>query len=129
DTPPTSPPDALVLNATTSGTIVSFRAEHGIRFLSVAGVPTCALPISSSPNLTEFLYDPSNTNVFLGGNATISDVGPFVLTKTGRSEERRVGKDCGTRRYGYQLSDIATGPAAISPGGAGGETIDGNLAT
>src|SRR5687767_5773137 len=65
-----------------------FQAEDGIRAKLVTGVQTCALPIwfyRTYPPLT----------------GTIRSIGPrpSALTRTlTRSEERRVGKECKTRR-------------------------------
>src|SRR5688572_33101633 len=68
-----------------------FRAEDGIRDLTVTGVQTCALPISS---VNESLY----------AFALIESVHLLALAMLGgavlivdRSEERRVGKECRSR--------------------------------
>src|SRR5206468_6960898 len=65
----------------------SFHAEDGIRLLIVTGVQTCALPISR-----------------VIGEALVSQL-PVVAYDLetyrpifGRSEERRVGKECRSRR-------------------------------
>src|SRR5690625_7829669 len=58
-----------------------FQAEDGIRDGHVTGVQTCALPISDS-----FYDDPEAFGKEPVGN------GPY------RSEERRVGKECRSRR-------------------------------
>src|SRR6516165_12379349 len=70
-----------------------FQAEDGIRDLTVTGVQTCALPIwlaSSSP---------------VGLCPPRSDRAPAPpvtkATSTGRSEERRVGKECRSRWWRY----------------------------
>src|SRR6266496_6022733 len=59
-----------------------FQAEDGIRALYVTGVQTCALPISwTSP---------------VGGTASAPRPAPTPSYR--RSEERRVGKECRSRR-------------------------------
>src|SRR5258708_29704998 len=69
-----------------------FQAEDGIRDDLVTGVQTCALPISPASAirclarlLAAFLY------------ALVSENGP----SPGRSEERRVGKECRSRWSPY----------------------------
>src|SRR2546430_9914831 len=95
-----------------------FQAEDGIRDLTVTGVQTCALPIFARP----FFSDPRNgpsadravdwtvqgrrkargaaaihrRRVFRGG---VVD----GATQIGRSEERRVGKECRSRWSPYHL--------------------------
>src|SRR5688572_32414645 len=89
-----------------------FQAEDGIRDLTVTGVQTCALPISSS----------ASSMVALSRHAPLrraSRVSPKVRTPsrlglpmrratpirarpaTPRSEERRVGKECRSRWSPY----------------------------
>src|SRR5688572_32326239 len=67
------------------------QAEDGIRDLTVTGVQTCALPISVFIN--EVHYD--NTGTDTGEFLEIA--GPGGTDLTGRSEERRVGKECRSR--------------------------------
>src|SRR5947209_17670164 len=70
-----------------------FQAEDGIRDIGVTGVQTCALPISLQQNAAS-LFDTINDLLeslardCLGGDIKIK----------GRSEERRVGKECRSRR-------------------------------
>src|SRR5207249_9681500 len=79
-----------------------FQAEDGIRDRNVTGVQTCALPIFTIP---EWLVA---WPIILGGTATAP--GPVVVISfsgyadarlrrsiAGRSEERRVGKECRSR--------------------------------
>src|SRR5207249_5613043 len=71
-----------------------FQAEDGIRDRNVTGVQTCALPISS---------DPDNHVAIVSGR----DAGTMekwfgylpitLVAEHGRSEERRVGKECRSR--------------------------------
>src|SRR3712207_8917361 len=86
-----------------------FQAEDGIRDIGVTGVQTCALPISS------LLWDPDMAYLPLGfwffaiavamgwimGPATDSVMGAVPEEKSGRSEERRVGKECRSRWSPY----------------------------
>src|SRR5438270_12059687 len=65
-----------------------FQAEDGIRDLTVTGVQTCALPICGSPNR---LASPRRHQ---DGSRT---------SRARRSEERRVGKECRSRRSQYHL--------------------------
>src|SRR5207245_4677210 len=62
-----------------------FQAEDGIRDATVTGIQTCALPISGLPFLTSIsVLWPKRFS-------------PSLTTRTrlcGRSEERRVGKEC-----------------------------------
>src|SRR5688572_33440580 len=79
-----------------------FQAEDGIRDLTVTGVQTCALPIS-----TELLpmWD------WVGGRFSVwSAVGFSAMCAIGpdafRSEERRVGKECRARWTEYDYKKI-----------------------
>src|SRR5206468_9379301 len=88
-----------------------FQAEDGIRDLIVTGVQTCALPISAEDVTTKFVgYDTleSRTNVRTTHDVNqeffaIVDCSPLYaemggqVGDTGRSEERRVGKECRCR--------------------------------
>src|SRR5262249_56406199 len=89
-----------------------FQAEDGIRYWSVTGVQTCALPIffqtereeaqncqfATTPN------DSTNMDATTALDAT-TDMEKFALfmrllappTPSTRSEERRVGKECRSR--------------------------------
>src|SRR5437762_7605129 len=91
--------DSFIICNTTFFFFFFFQAEDGIRDTSVTGVQTCALPIfKPGPQviiLDQFgdtVPDATNTvTVALGAN-------PSGATLTGRSEERRVGKECRSRR-------------------------------
>src|SRR5438093_13320992 len=76
-----------------------FRAEDGIRFWSVTGVQTCALPICR--NVCHFSF----TRATIRANEMIATpiCGPFLTRKSPflRSEERRVGKECRYRWSPY----------------------------
>src|SRR5206468_8005244 len=68
-----------------------FQAEDGIRDLIVTGVQTCALPIFS------FIETPDSDSALTAESTNRFRVcaGPLILSDTpGRSEERRVGKEC-----------------------------------
>src|SRR5438270_10462621 len=81
-----------------------FQAEDGIRYLTVTGVQTCALPISSvtSPSAKTPIVTLTHTvGVFALGLVTLAlsqwivpdTLYPWI-DLTARSEERRVGKEC-----------------------------------
>src|SRR3712207_9560805 len=87
-------------------TSVIFQAEDGIRDIGVTGVQTCALPILADTmpgksELNEWLDERSERFV------TMSDAiwrEPQVALRESaacRSEERRVGKECRSRRAPY----------------------------
>ena len=74
-----------------------FQAEDGIRDTSVTGVQTCALPILGGAHPADSL-----------GNAAKAKIAQLQLTQHdgrfqqhGRSEERRVGKECRSRWSPY----------------------------
>src|SRR5947208_16871980 len=75
-----------------------FQAEDGIRDDLVTGVQTCALPIYSF----SCCPDSSTTHRLELGRCTsrLSSGHRFSLTPH-RSEERRVGKECRSRRSPY----------------------------
>src|SRR5699024_12000905 len=95
-----------------------FQAEDGIRDRNVTGVQTCALPISGVPAGAVVSFSEQTPGEVIGatwhdavidpGTVTIEadDVVTVTVTNTitaddpgepGRSEERRVGKECRTR--------------------------------
>src|SRR5690606_39426699 len=91
-----------------------FQAEDGIRDFHVTGVQTCALPISLDAVHTTQNRWPAMANPQLRCDHAVSnsiaalwtrqnllvDIGnPFIrqFAQTGRSEERRVGKECRSR--------------------------------
>src|SRR5215203_4692288 len=65
-----------------------FQAEDGIRDIGVTGVQTCALPICR-------YREARGMSLRALGRAALID--PGHLTRIGRSEERRVGKECRSR--------------------------------
>src|SRR5207247_4017023 len=77
-----------------------FQAEDGIRDPLVTGVQTCALPISSQPTNNYAV-------LFVGwegvGLCSYLLIGFYFHRKSAsdRSEERRVGKECRSRRSAY----------------------------
>src|SRR2546430_6712569 len=90
-----------------------FQAEDGIRDLTVTGVQTCALPIStarpmnnlgSAGTLEVFVrapIQPEFVDLVADARAAIaSDLGE-ALDSLYRSEERRVGKECRSRWSPY----------------------------
>src|SRR5256886_7820746 len=90
-----------------------FQAEDGIRDLTVTGVQTCALPISNlliaSPlYLCRFPDDSGRqaTTDYSGLNPTLAAAclprpRCRMARISGRSEERRVGKECRSRWSPY----------------------------
>src|SRR2546425_6938291 len=72
-----------------------FQAEDGIRDKLVTGVQTCALPISSSGIVRHLLHGWQ-----WSGLGQYQTGAPFNI-KSGRSEERRVGKECRSRWSPY----------------------------
>src|SRR2546430_9804575 len=91
-----------------------FQAEDGIRDLTVTGVQTCALPISKSRDQqgeTRGSGPPAGTLITsraVSKQRTGVSVSPLlgndrrgVLVSVGRSEERRVGKECRSRWSPY----------------------------
>src|SRR5258706_941420 len=97
--------------------IFFFQAEDGIRDWSVTGVQTCALPISPYQLIGIFppalLPKYAETLAVLGrahawavhgrGMDELSLTGPSEVReiRDGRSEERRVGKECRSRWSPY----------------------------
>src|SRR5205823_7295056 len=71
--------------------IFFFQAEDGIRDKLVTGVQTCALPICSEPTRLDRTGEGTSED---GSNHTRPGSTP---EETGRSEERRVGKECRSR--------------------------------
>src|SRR5688572_33131793 len=90
-----------------------FQAEDGIRYLTVTGVQTCALPIC---NLDLFLANGHPDDFIEMRNPRVKYREPMLLFRNNgrgfenvsaqsgpvfnkyRSEERRVGKECRSRR-------------------------------
>src|SRR5207253_7991368 len=80
-----------------------FQAEDGIRDGHVTGVQTCALPIlnvSSRRPIGVIVFSKSSTETFMRA-ASYCTRFSLVTVRTGRSEERRVGKECRYRWAGY----------------------------
>src|SRR5256885_11042469 len=90
-----------------------FQAEDGIRDYKVTGVQTCALPIWSTwsrrsqeiPARVQGTNDESSGAPQLRGCECSIDAGCnralSPAAKSGRSEERRVGKECRSRWSPY----------------------------
>src|SRR5690606_40966697 len=88
-----------------------FQAEDGIRDFHVTGVQTCALPIFRIPVLRKVeadlhveldmpgARDPSGCGLRPGPAPTVELVPSEAYVGCGRSEERRVGKECRYRRW------------------------------
>src|SRR5256885_12751512 len=92
-----------------------FQAEDGIRDYKVTGVQTCALPIYSMPALPEACEEACEEVCFSDADAASmneDDVKRLIAESNrswwrwvkeigGRSEERRVGKECRSRWSPY----------------------------
>src|SRR5690625_5668220 len=84
-----------------------FQAEDGIRYGHVTGVQTCALPISEG-RVDELVAELWRARLELDGRLADPDdlpVDPELVDDPDgiraavRSEERRVGKECGGRGW------------------------------
>src|SRR5260221_4374271 len=75
--------------------IFFFQAEDGIRDHCVTGVQTCALPIYTEA--AEPVRFGSVGGFRIRGPEVISPAPAPGLHRRGRSEERRVGKECRSR--------------------------------
>src|SRR2546430_5291772 len=73
-----------------------FKAEDGIRYLTVTGVQTCALPICREAAVVPLARDPERELLQHPALARWAQ-GPDGM----RSEERRVGKECRSRWSPY----------------------------
>src|SRR5688572_13981785 len=93
-----------------------FQAEDGIRDLTVTGVQTCALPIfawigpGAAPSVVGALPGASwfGRALLVRALGSMEDPGlvPVLAAAArdpARSEERRVGKECRSRRSPYHL--------------------------
>src|SRR5437773_11283712 len=84
-----------------------FQAEDGIRDRDVTGVQTCALPISGAG------ADP-RARIWTSPLRPRAQPGPAPGRGRPRSEERRVGKECRSRRSAsHQYKKITTSPTSI----------------
>src|SRR2546430_7777976 len=98
------------------GCFFFFQAEDGIRYLTVTGVQTCALPIfRAAPSVIDSgvtLVIDDEANVTIGVHRCVVGAGDIVDLGKGdkihfqgigiiRSEERRVGKECRSRWSPY----------------------------
>src|SRR5689334_24624814 len=72
-----------------------FQAEDGIRDGTVTGVQTCALPIC--PASARARGDRGAAAAGPAGGRRAASCGPGAHELLGRSEERRVGKECRSR--------------------------------
>src|SRR2546427_9217996 len=76
-----------------------FQAEDGIRDLTVTGVQTCALPISSASRACSAADGRCRCD--RGTCARRTGARPQDASEEVRSEERRVGKECRSRWSPY----------------------------
>src|SRR5690349_25030153 len=78
-----------------------FQAEDGIRDLYVTGVQTCALPISQQVDLSQvqrIIAIGSDRMMNAVREARHGILKQYLKPDHVRSEERRVGKECRSRR-------------------------------
>src|SRR5216684_5718167 len=85
-----------------------FQAEDGIRDVAVTGVQTCALPIlgliaGSAGSVAAALATDKRTTAQI-----------LTMASVPRSEERRVGKECRSRWWPYDLKKQLRPPFANS---------------
>src|SRR5437016_7137124 len=88
-----------------------FQAEDGIRYWSVTGVQTCALPICSAAHRAAAGRPDGPRRADVGGAVLARRPRPAAHHRRAaradlrllpaRSEERRVGKECRYRRAPY----------------------------
>src|SRR5688572_33291937 len=77
-----------------------FQAEDGIRGLTVTGVQTCALPILVC---MAAMLGVVTLGALQGIALSIAIAMLFLLYRSSRSEERRVGKECRARWSPHHL--------------------------
>src|SRR2546422_3408569 len=89
-----------------------FQAEDGIRDVAVTGVQTCALPILPLTEVesNDWRFEEFDAHAGSGGGHSLSGLrsaatglprNRHVMDPDGRSEERRVGKECRSRWSPY----------------------------
>src|SRR5256885_10540035 len=82
-----------------------FQAEDGIRDYKVTGVQTCALPIFAARGQRQrqrrLIAPPRVFDFPQDQKARANSPWPSCLERRGRSEERRVGKECRSRWSPY----------------------------
>src|SRR2546430_1336917 len=110
--------DCVTIDVLPRTPVIFFQAEDGIRDLTVTGVQTCALPIFATLGCAErgHLLGSHHPAHAFGDHARRSQAwrqneprnrpdgaicGAFDGDEVGRSEERRVGKECRSRWSPY----------------------------
>src|SRR5688500_20213803 len=90
-----------------------FQAEDGIRDYKVTGVQTCALPISARRRTPSRPPSRCSSSIWTGPGGSWSAVWPqervVRCTSSGRSEERRVGKEGRSRWARYECREKRRG--------------------
>src|SRR5207248_4938070 len=86
-----------------------FQAEDGIRDRTVTGVQTCALPILAGGSAATAQYELVSTGSTGHAESVQITFDPQAIGYS-RSEERRVGKECRSRRFSgdYKKKNILT---------------------
>src|SRR5690349_24797525 len=90
-----------------------FQAEDGIRDLYVTGVQTCALPISTST-----WKRTTSSTPWPRPRARSRRAEELTEIALRRSEERRVGKECGSRWSAEEEIEDDDGPGGLSGRGS-----------
>src|SRR5690348_17963806 len=88
---------AQFCSAAMAGGISFFQAEDGIRSGRVTGVQTCALPISAVDSDVRPLAAGAASELFREVRGDDAERIELLRLAPPRSEERRVGKECGSR--------------------------------
>src|SRR5438046_9522599 len=78
-----------------------FQAEDGIRDWSVTGVQTCALPISRSSTRAAGSRSSTRPATKHSPRCARAERRSPTSPSSSRSEERRVGKECRSRWWGW----------------------------
>src|SRR5437762_12890709 len=98
-----------------------FQAEDGIRDTSVTGVQTCALPIYY-PKALELYQEALKIKIKIYGESHPDVVSVKMNMANVRSEERRVGKECRSRRWAEhekkkknEIRELSTGYSRRAP--------------
>src|SRR3712207_8524191 len=103
----------MIDSSSSIGVLFFFQAEDGIRDIGVTGVQTCALPISVPEQPGFDVLRPQRLaqqrvvhQVDLAHGQVVRRSPPRV--DRGKSEERRGGKECKSRRQPYHLKKKKT---------------------
>src|SRR5205807_5235346 len=87
----------VAMTSLLSMVVFFFQAEDGIRDYKVTGVQTCALPICPSDAEAQRAGLTRGAAAVHGGVDVVGLLEAGEAQRLGRSEERRVGKECRSR--------------------------------